>query len=141
MRRRAATPAPAQPERRPSAVAGSVMAVASLTLFGASAVHLGLTVPLGVVTISDPFRGAAVPEVILGVVLGSGSAAAVIGRRNGRAIALGSTAFTLLVVLYGLSITLRSGRDGDVAYHLTLLLILLIAIGLLLIERARRRSG
>jgi len=139
MRRRAATATPAQPERRPWVVAGTVIAVASLTLFGASAIHFGLTVPPGAVTISAPIRGTAVPEVILGVVLASDSAAAVIRHRHGRAIALGSAAFTLLVVLYRLSITLRSGRHGDVAYHLTLVQVLLIAIGLLLIARGRRR--
>lgn len=84
--------------------------------------HLGLTVPLGAVTISDPFRGSAVPEVILGLALAPGSAAA-----------------TLLVVLYGLSITLLSGRHAHVAYHLTLVPVLLIGIALLLIARGRRQ--
>jgi hypothetical protein len=129
MRRRAATATPAQPERRPWVVAGTAIAVASLTPFGASAIHFGPTVPLGAVTISDPFRGAAVPDVIVGAVLASGSAAAVTRHRHGRAIALGSAAFTLPVVLYGLSITLRSNRHGDVAYHLTLARVLLLARG------------
>jgi peptidoglycan/LPS O-acetylase OafA/YrhL len=138
MRSGSPSPASAQSEWPIPAAAGRVLALAFLTLFGASAIHFGLTVPLGVVNIRDPFLGAAVPEAILGVALASGGPA-VVGRRHGRAIALGSTPFTLLVVRYALSITLHSGRDGDAAYHLTLVLALLIAIGLVL-PSTRRRS-
>jgi hypothetical protein len=107
------------------------MALAALAFFAASAVHFGLQLPLGVVRLRDPFFGAAIPEAALGVVLGLGAVAVLIQRPKAKLIGLTTTSFTLLVVLYGLSITLRSGRLGDVAYHLALLLALLLGLGLL----------
>jgi hypothetical protein len=49
------------------------MALAALTLFGASTIHFGVVVPFGVATVRDPFAGAAIPEAILGVVLAAGA--------------------------------------------------------------------
>jgi len=114
------------------------MVLAALTLLAASAVHFGLQVPLAVVTVRDPFFGAAIPEAILAVTLGLGAAAVLTRWWRPWPIGLATTLFTLLVVIYGLTITLRTGRYGDVAYHLTLLLALLVIIGLLFTRGARR---
>jgi hypothetical protein len=54
------------------------------------------------------------------------------------AAALATALFTLLVTLYGLSITVSGGRTGDVAYHLVLLSMLVILVGLLLSPPGRR---
>jgi hypothetical protein len=54
------------------------------------------------------------------------------------AAALATALFTLLVTLFGLSLTAASGRTGDVAYHLVLLSVLVIIVGLLLSPPGRR---
>lgn len=115
--------------------ARGLMALAALTLLGASAVHFGVTIPLGLVTLRDPFPGAAIPELVLGLILGGGAAAAIVDARSARAIGIGTTVFAILVVLYGMSVTLRSGRVGDVTYHSILLLMLLLAGAMLSLRR------
>ncbi|HZV49554.1 MAG TPA: hypothetical protein VFD49_07280 [Candidatus Dormibacteraeota bacterium] len=119
------------------AIAGSLV-VAVLTLAAASAVHLGVAVPLGVVTVEDPFRDAAVPEAIIAAVLTGGPVSVLGGRSTGRRVALGTTLFATLGVAYGLTVTARDGRIGDVAYHLAVLAVLLTALGLLLVPAGRR---
>lgn len=118
---------------------GVIMILSSLTLLGASVIHFGLKIPMGAGTISDPFFDAAVPEAILGFVVAAGAAAAILRWPRSRAISLGTTLVTLLAVIYGLTVTLRGGRQGDVAYHLTLLLALLVTVGVLLGGRTRER--
>ena len=49
------------------------------------------------------------------------------------------TAFAILVVLFGMSITIRSDGTANFAYHVTLQVMLLI-VGFLLISRVRQRS-
>jgi hypothetical protein len=109
-----------------------LMLVAGVTLCAASAIHFGLTIPLGFTSLSDPFAGAAIPELILGLTMLVGAASV---RRGHRGVGLACTAFTLLVTLYGASVTLRAGGSGDVAYHAALLAVLLATLVLLLVGR------
>ena len=46
---------------------------------------------------------------------------------------------TLLGTLFGISVTIRGGRAGDIAYHLSLLAVLLLAL-LLMVPRLRRAA-
>ena len=50
------------------------------------------------------------------------------GSSGSREMALAATIFTLLLSLYGFSITLSGGRIGDVAYHIALLVMLAVLI-------------
>jgi hypothetical protein len=114
------------------------MLVAAVTLLAASAIHFGLSLPLGPVTLHDPFAGAAIPEAVLGVVLMVGAGFVLSGWSGRWTAALATALFTLLVTLYGLSITVSGGRTGDVAYHLVLLSMLVILVGLLLSPAGKR---
>lgn len=118
--------------RRPPTAAGVLMAFAAAAFAGASIVHFGVDVPVGVTTISDSFPGAAAPEAVIAAVVAIGAAAVLTRRTKSRGIALGATSFALLGTAVGLSITLNSTRTGDVAYHLGILTTLLVILGLLL---------
>ena len=107
------------------------MALAAATLLIASAIHFGLRVPLGAVVIADPFPGAAVPELVLGILLGAGVLLRFAGWRHSRVAAIAVAAITLLGTVYGMTVTLRGARTGDIAYHLALLLMLLVTLVLL----------
>jgi hypothetical protein len=77
-----------------------------------------------------PFRptDAGIAEaVICGVLLG-GAAALARDPLRGRLIALAALAFAILGVIAGLSFTVRGGNAIDIAYHATLLPVLLITL-------------
>jgi hypothetical protein len=125
--------------RSPLAIGiGLVMVAATVSLAIASLLHFGVTLPLGTVTISDPFRGAAIPEAVLAAVLGIGAAFVLTGRSAAGWVALATTLFALLGTLYGLTVTVRRGEIGDIAYHLSLLTLLIAAVALLLSPAGRR---
>ena len=113
-----------------------LMAVAALTFIVASVVHFGTSIPLGVVTLDDPFRDAAIPEAIIAGVMVVG----LIGLLAGVWwLALVTTLFSAAGTILGLSIVLSSaaGRSGDIAYHVSVLAVLVVTIGLLVTPRAR----
>jgi hypothetical protein len=124
----------------------ALMAATAVTLALASLTHLGNTIPLGVVTLHDPFQGAAIPEAVIAVVMVVGILGVLRGRRPAWPVALATTGFTLAVVILGLAIVLRSSvqRTGDVVYHVSLLTVLVVTLGLLLTSAGRlafRRRG
>ena len=106
------------------------MSAAGATLCLASAVHFGLPIPLGVATVNDSFPGAATPELVLGILMLGGAVLAMIGQRM---VAVACTGFTLVLTLYGTTITASSARWGDLFYHAALLTSL-AAIMLLLVR-------
>ena len=118
--------------RPPRVAAGVVMALTAVAFAATSIVHFGADIPVGFTTISDSFPGAAPPEAVIAAVVAIGAAAVLTRRTKSRSIALGTTSFALLGTVFGLNITLDSTRTGDVAYHLSVLATLLIALGLLL---------
>ena len=101
------------------------------------------TIPLGVTTVRDPFRGAAIPEAVIAVFVGLGALGVLARWTASWPLALGTALFALLGVVYGLTVTVGGPRTGDVAYHFTLLGILVVTVGLLLTPAARRalRTG
>jgi hypothetical protein len=114
-----------------------LMAIAAAAYAIASLVHFGLAIPLGFATLRDPFPGAAAPEAVIAIVL-LGGAIAVARRVEGAWLAalLGS-AFSGLLTLFGLSITLREARFGDVAYHLGVLGLVAVILALVLLPATR----
>jgi hypothetical protein len=114
-------------------VIGVLLTVGAVTLGLASAIHFG--VPL---IVQDPFPGAAVPDAILAVVLAVGAAS--VWSRIGAAwgVAIATTLFGLAGVGFGFSLTVGTGRTGDIAYHASLLAVLMAAALLLLTPAARR---
>jgi hypothetical protein len=131
-----------RPGRQPvSLVVGALLALAATTFAVASVIHFGVAIPLGVATVSDPFRGAAVPEAVIAAVVAAGAVAVLARRPAAWGVALMATLFALLGTGYGLSVTLASTRTGDIAYHLGILALLLVILGLLLMSESRRRPG
>lgn len=107
------------------------MALAAVTFAVASTLHFGV----GIAGISDPFRNAAIPEAIIAVVVAAGAVCAALGLRR---VALGTTAFAILGVAFGLTITLSGGRAGDIAYHLGVGVLLLVIAALLVVRTPSR---
>ena len=120
-----------------------LMAVASVTFIMASFVHFGNTIPLGVVTLNDPFPNAAIPEGIIAAVMVVG-VVAVLTRVWW--LALATTVFATAGTILGLSIVLLgfAWRTGDIVYHVSILTVLVVTIGLVITPAARqafRRQG
>ena len=118
-------------------VIAALMAIAAVTLALASTVHFGVHLGVGQLAIHDPFPGAAIPEAVIAFVVACG-VLAVVSRRAAWPVALGTTLFAIVGVLFGLSLTLGSARTGDVAYHVSLLVVLVVGLCLLVTPAARR---
>jgi hypothetical protein len=108
-----------------------LMLVAALTLFVASAIHAGV---LGAL---DPFEAAALPEAIIGVVLLAGALSALLWWPSSWPFAFGATLFAVLGTLVGMRFTLPRGDAGDIGYHVSLLVMLLVLSVLLVRQRQR----
>ena len=126
------------------AIAG-LMWLATLTFVIASMLHFGVTLSLGVVTIhGEPFRRAAIPEGVIAAVLAGGSVGALTRRPAAWWLALATAIFAVLGVIVGLS-TIAIGvgpRTGpDIAYHISVLVLLVLTVGLLMMPGARRAFG
>ncbi len=100
--------------------------------------HFGVSVSLGPATVSDPFRGAAIPEAVIAAVVAVGAVSVLTRRATAWWVALGTTLFAVLGTAYGLTVTVPRGEPGDIAYHLSLLTLLVATVGLLLASRGRR---
>jgi hypothetical protein len=124
--------------RQPPMAAGVLMVLAAAAFAIVSIVHFGLDIPVGFITVSDSFPGAAPPEAVIAAVVAIGATAVLTRRTKSRGIALATTSFALLGTVYGLNITLNSTRPGDVAYHFGILATLLVVLALLLVPG---RSG
>jgi hypothetical protein len=116
-----------------------LMLVEAATLAIASIVHFGVVIPLGVVTLDDPFAGARIPEAIIAVVVGVAAISRLTGWSGAWWLALGATLFAIAGVVVGIRFVLI-GMDspaGDLIYHFSLLVALLVTVGLLFTPAAR----
>ena len=143
----AGSPGPAPAGRRPrQREAGvdrrfaAVMLAEAATFGVASYLHLDGRIPVGFTAITgEHFGRASVPEAIIGAVLAAGAMVVAVAPGRARTAALGATGFAVLGVLAGLGFVLTSSRPhiaGDLAYHLTILLVLLA--GLVVLVRTGR---
>ena len=115
-------------------VLGVLLTVGAVTLGLASAIHFGVRL-----VIEDPDSGASIPEAILAFVLVVGAASVWFRIRAAWGVALATTLFGLAGVGFGFSLTVGSGRTGDIAYHASLLAVL-VSTALLLLTPAARRT-
>jgi hypothetical protein len=133
----AGPPGPAPAARGPQQQAGVdrryavVMLAAAATIGIASYLHLDGRIPLGFATISgEHFSRVAVPEAIIAAVLAAGAVIVTAAPRRARAVALGAVGFAVLGVLAGLGFALTGSPHiaADLAYHLSVLVVLLAAL-------------
>ena len=112
-----------RPVRQPIAI---LIGLEAATLAIMSGLHLTGTLAGG----TRPFRptAAGIAEAVICAALIGGAAALARDPLHGRAIALAALAFAILGVIAGLSFTIRGGDAIDVAYHATLLPLLLITL-------------
>jgi hypothetical protein len=113
------------------------MLVEAVTFAIASVLHFG---------VAESFIRAAIPEAIIAVVLGTGAVALLRRGAGSWWLALSTTLFALLGVIIGLSVILggRVSRPVDLAYHVGILVALVITVVLLLtphFSRALRRPS
>jgi hypothetical protein len=109
---------------------GPFLAVVAATLAVASVLHLS-----GIVHgRSEPFDAthAGIAEAIVGAALASGAVATWRARGHARRIGLATIGFAILGFLVGLRFTALGGHAPDIAYHLTVLPVLLASFVLLL---------
>jgi hypothetical protein len=128
----AGAPATAAAERTLRRVAWVLLGIA-VTLFVASSLHLS-----GAVHGSPPYDAdhAGIAEALIGVVLAT--CAIVMLRARARGAGLAGTAFAVVGFGVGLNFTSQGGHAPDIAYHVTLLPVLLVALIVLLRTRAVR---
>jgi hypothetical protein len=127
-------------QTQPASLIG-LMVLTSVTLLAASIIHFGPALPFGGLGISDQFAAAAGPEAILGILLALGAAYLASGRTGSREMALSTTVFTLLLSLYGLSVSLPMALTGDIVYHIVLVVLLGAIIAGLVLPMTRGDSG
>jgi hypothetical protein len=106
------------------------MGVIAATLAVMSLLHL--TGALGRDDRSFDGVAAGIAEAVLCLVLGYGIAALLRNGPAARPIALTSTGFAIVGFLIGVSFTLRGGGAVDIAYHLSSLPVLILALAALL---------
>jgi hypothetical protein len=85
-----------------------------------------------------PFRptAAGIAEAIIGLVLVYGATVLLRGAAHARGIALATTFFAIVGFIVGLTFTLRGGDAIDIAYHATMLPLLLLTLIMLLRSEA-----
>ncbi len=98
-----------------------LMTLEAASLVGASAVHL---------TRSESNSG--IPEAVICAVLVAGAVAVYRAVPWWRGAALGTVGFAIAGFALGLSITARGHSVGDIAYHATVLPVLIATLGLAL---------
>ena len=97
--------------RAPSRRTGAAMAAEAATFAPASAIHFAVG-----------FTDAAIPELLIAVVLGLGSSAVFFQRPHAWGAAAGTTSFAALGTIVGLTIIATGRQDApDLAYHATIL--------------------
>jgi hypothetical protein len=128
-----------QQQGRPAPVV-TLMLAEAVTLAIASVIHFGVVIPLGVITLNDPFAGARIPEAILAVAMAAGAFGLMAGWPRARWFALAATLLTIVGVLVGVRFVLTGtvSRPGDLIYHGALFVGLVATTGFLLMARTPR---
>jgi hypothetical protein len=115
----------------------TLMALEAISLAAASSLHFAGLVH-GRTSSFDP-DAAGIAEAVIGAVLGAAAAALFRGGIRARPIGIGASSFALVGFLVGISETARGGHAPDIAYHATV--IPLLILGLTLLVRTRQPSA
>lgn len=123
------------------AAIGALVVVNAVAFLGASMIHFGIPIPLGVTTLSDVIiLPAGIAEGAIGVAFAV-AAAAIFGRWSwGWNGTLAAHLVGILGVFIGLGVSLTDSGDSSRAnflFHLTILPILVAGLGLLLTRSGR----
>jgi hypothetical protein len=115
--------------RRVRQAIAALIAFEAATLAIMSVLHLSGILAGG----TRPFNptDAGIAEAVICVVLIGGAAALLRDQLRGSAIARGAIGFAILGVIAGLNFTIQGGDAIDIAYHATLLPLLLITLAAL----------
>lgn len=124
---------------RPRPIA-ALMGFEAATLAAMSFLHLSGILAGG----SKPFdpSEAGTAEALICIVLTAGAVTLLRAPAHGGGVAIVSTVLAILGFLVGLNFTIRGGEAIDIAYHATVLPLLLVTLAALLrLRRATRRHG
>lgn len=124
---------------------GALIVVNAVAFLGASIVHFGVPIPLGITTLADvTILPAGIVEGAIGIAFVV-AAAAVLARRDWAwSETVGAHVFGILGVLIGLSVTLRDPGDSSSAnfqFHVAVLPVLVAGLVLLLTEGGKAALG
>ncbi|ACL42210.1 hypothetical protein Achl_4259 (plasmid) [Pseudarthrobacter chlorophenolicus A6] len=118
----------------------ALMLLEALSLAVISGLHLSGVIAGG----TKPYnpQAAGIAEAVIGVVLVAGAVMAMRSPARGRTAAMAATAFAIVGFLVGLGFTISGGQPTDVAYHATVLPLLVLTLALSVRwTGARGRSG
>ena len=117
---------------------GVLMLLAAASLAVMSTLHLTGTLGGG----RPPYQpaDAGIAEAIIAVVLLAAGIGVLRSPRTTRSVAIGATAFAVLGFAVGITITARGGDVIDIAYHASVLPILVVSLVLLVVRRPRGRE-
>lgn len=104
----------------------ALMGAEAAMLAAMSVLHLSSILGGGTRPFSE--LGAGLGEAVICVVLAYGALRLVRGARRARLVAIASTIFAIVGFALGLSITLGGGDLIDIAYHLTMIPVLLLTL-------------
>jgi hypothetical protein len=111
------------------------MGLEAVTLAVMALLHLTDSFGSGLTSFSAPDAGVA--EAVICIVLAFGAARLMRGTPRARAVAIAATAFAIVGFLVGLRATVRGGDALDIAYHVTMLPLLVLTLRALI----RRPQG
>jgi FtsH-binding integral membrane protein len=101
---------------------GLAMVAEAATFLVASAIHFGIG-----------FDDAAIPELVIAVVMGLASMAVLTRRAGNRTVAIAATAFATFGTIVGLTIIATGRQDApDLAYHSAILVALVVTLTVML---------
>ena len=126
-------------DRRVERLIATLMAFEATTLAIMSFLHLDDVLTGG----SRPFQqtDAGVAEAVIGLALVYGAASLVRNPPRARRVATATTGFAIAGFVVGLSFTIRGGDAIDIAYHATVLPLLLLTLAALLRSHRGGVSG
>lgn len=120
-------------------VIAALMILEALSLAVISALHLSGVITGG----TKPYNpeAAGIAEAVIGVVLIAGAVLVLRSPRQGRTAALAATGFAIAGFLLGLVFTISGGQPADVAYHATVLPLLILTLALAVPKAKGRGAG
>ncbi|HEX3647662.1 MAG TPA: hypothetical protein VHV49_04490 [Pseudonocardiaceae bacterium] len=108
-----------------------LMLAEAVSLAVMSTLHLTGRLNDGHAAVYQP-SAAGIAEAIIGAVLFAAGVVALVAPNQARPVAVAATSFAIVGFAIGITMTIRGGSAADIAYHATVLPILLGTLGLVL---------